>query len=182
MPRIAFIASSLAGALLLAGLGGCGSSATNASADSGNAATAEDPTPSLVERGRYLVAIMDCSGCHNVGSFSPEPDRGFLEGGTIGFEIPGLGVFYPPNLTPHPEAGLGRWSVEDIMGAIRTGRRPDGRELSPAMPWRAYAALDDGDARAVATYLKSLPPSPNRVPQPATVETASAPYMTVRVP
>ena len=165
-------------AVLAAGLSACGSPAV----EKGAAGAAATETSAPIERGRYLVGIMDCSGCHNSGAFSPEPERGYLEGGTVGFEVPGLGVFYPPNLTPHPESGLGGWSEEDIARAVRTGRRPDGRELAPAMPWRAYSALTDEDARAVAAYLKSLPPSPNRVPGPASVETASAPYLTVRAP
>ena len=132
-----------------------------------------------IERGRYLAAIMDCAGCHNKGSFGPNPQEGPLQGGTIGFEVPGLGVFYPPNLTPHAETGLGRWTDQEIADAVRRGRRPDGRELAPAMPWPAYAALTDEDARALAAYLKSLPPSDNQVPAPGPKERAPRPYMTV---
>jgi len=145
--------------------------------------TAEaDGSAGRIERGRYLASIMDCAGCHNRGSFSPEPDRGPLEGGGVGFEVPGLGVFYPPNLTPHPETGLGRWSESDIVNAVRRGRRPDGRELAPAMPWRAYSALSDQDAAALAAYLKSLPAASNQVPAPSSPERAVAPYLAVRTP
>jgi mono/diheme cytochrome c family protein len=144
-------------------------------AASGSAAAAAD-------RGRYLVAIMDCTGCHNTGSFSPKPEAGYLQGGTVGFEVPGLGVFWPPNLTPHPEAGLGRWSEADIVAAVTQGKRPDGRQLAPAMPWPAYSALTDQDARAIAAYLKTLPPSDRRVPNPTQPTTASAPYLTVKAP
>ena len=137
---------------------------------------------SRLERGRYLAAIMDCSGCHNIGSFSPKPDEGYLQGGTIGFEVPGMGVFYPPNLTPHPEGGIGKWAEKDIVTAVRTGRLPDGRILSPAMPWHAYSHLKDKDALALATYLKSLPPSAHVVPRPSTKENAAQPYLTVAPP
>jgi hypothetical protein len=61
--------------------------------------------------------------------------------------------------------------------------RPDGRVLAPVMPWHAYAALNDADARALARYLRSLPPVRN--PTPAMVganETPTAPYLTVVVP
>jgi mono/diheme cytochrome c family protein len=125
---------------------------------------------------------MDCAGCHNMGSFSPKPEAGHLQGGTVGFEVPGLGVFWPPNLTPHPNAGLGRWSEPESVAALKRGKRPDGRQLAPAMPWPAYAALTDGDARAIAAYLKSLPPSDRRVPNPTQPITASAPYLTVKAP
>jgi len=136
----------------------------------------------LIERGKYLAVIMDCAGCHNRGSFSAKPTEGHLEGGTIGFEVPGLGVFYPPNLTPDAETGLGKWSEADIIKAVKTGKRPDGRELAPAMPWHAYSALNDEDAKALAAYLKSLPPSQNAAPPPGPKEKAPRPYMTVAAP
>lgn len=132
---------------------------------------------SLIERGKYLVRIMDCSACH-----SPRPGEGSLSGGALGWEVRGLGVFWPPNLTPHPDAGLGRWSEAEIITALRTGKRPDGRELSPAMPWPAYAGLTDDDARAVVAFLKSLPPSDNKVPSPTSPEKATTPFFAVRTP
>src|SRR5262245_15604110 len=65
----------------------------------GAAASAE--SAEQVERGAYLVHIMDCGGCHNTGAFSPKPNLGTpLSGSGIGFEVPGLGFVYPPNLTP----------------------------------------------------------------------------------
>lgn len=135
-------------------------------------------------RGKYLAAVMDCGGCHMPGAFTGKPDASrFLAGESIGFEIPGLGIFYPPNLTPDRDSGLGKWSEADIVKAVRTGVRPDGRELAPAMPWRAYAALSDGDARALAAYLKSLKPVANKVPEPVGAgQPAKAPYMTVVMP
>jgi mono/diheme cytochrome c family protein len=75
-------------------------------------------------------------------------------------------VFHGPNLTPDNETGLGTWSETDIVTAIRTGVRPDGRELAPIMPWRAFANLTTPDAKAIAAYLKSLPPVSNKVPGP----------------
>jgi hypothetical protein len=55
-----------------------------------------------VARGAYLASIMDCGGCHTPGAIGGKPDlEHSLGGGTVGFEIPGLGIFYPPNLTPH---------------------------------------------------------------------------------
>ena len=144
----------------------------------------EDPwdKASPVERGKYLATTMGCVDCHNIGSFSPTPDEGHLQGATIGFEIPGMGVFYPPNLTPDPQAGLGKWTRREIVAAIRTGKRPDGRVLAPIMPWRNYAILTDRDSNALAAYLKSLPPSPHKVPGPSTKESAPQPYLPVAPP
>ncbi|BDG74139.1 c-type cytochrome [Roseomonas fluvialis] len=135
-------------------------------------------------RGEYLSRIMDCGGCHTGGALAGRPDpRLHLAGSGIGFGIPEVGVFYPPNLTPDRETGLGTWSEADIVRAVRTGVRPDGRVLAPVMPWHSYAALTDADARALARYLRALPPVRN--PTPAMVgatETPTAPYLTVVVP
>lgn len=137
-----------------------------------------------LERGEYLVNIMDCTGCHTYGAMAGKPDPArWLAGSDIGFEIPGLGVFYPRNLTSDRETGLGTWSEADIIMAIRHGVRPDGRELAPVMPWPSYGYLSDEDAAAVAAYLKSLPPVQFKAPGPyAPGETPAAPYFTVVLP
>jgi len=135
-------------------------------------------------RGEYLARIMDCGGCHTGGALAGQPDpKLHLAGSTIGFGIPDLGIFYPPNLTSDRETGLGAWSEADFIRAVRQGVRPDGRTLSPVMPWMSYAALTDEDAQALAAYLKALPPVQNRVP-PMTPsgKPAPAPYLSVVVP
>jgi len=138
----------------------------------------------LIARGEYLAHIMDCTGCHTPGSMSGKPDMArYLGGGDVGFQIPGLGIFWPPNLTSDEATGLGSWSVEDIVTAVRTGETPDGRILAPIMPVASYGKLSDDDAIALATFLKNLPAVSNDVPDPAGgPEDAKAPYMTVIVP
>jgi mono/diheme cytochrome c family protein len=141
--------------------------------------------PSLPQsRGEYLATIMDCGGCHTGGALVGQPDpRLHLAGSDTGFEVPGLGFFYPPNLTPDRETGLGAWNEAEISRAIRTGTRPDGRVLAPVMPWHSYAALSDEDARALAGYLRSLRPVRNPTPPPAGAdETPPAPYLSVVTP
>jgi mono/diheme cytochrome c family protein len=135
------------------------------------------------ERGAYLARIMDCGGCHTPGVFVGKPDHCRALGGSeIGFQIPGLGIFYPPNLTPD-ETGLGAWSEEDIVAAVRTGVRPDGRILAPAMPWHSYAALTDDDASALAFYLKTLAPVKHRAPALVGADAKpAAPYFTIVAP
>ena len=142
------------------------------------------PTPEKLSRGQYLVTIMDCAGCHTPGIFLGKPDmqRPFA-GSEVGFQIPGLGVFFPPNLTPDKETGLGSWSEADIVKAVRQGTRPDGRTLAPAMPYKNYGRLTDADASALAAYLKSLKPIVNRVPAiVGPSEKATAPYLSVVMP
>jgi mono/diheme cytochrome c family protein len=148
------------------------------------AAMAKANADDQVERGRYLANIMDCGGCHNTGAFTPEPNlKTPLSGSTIGFEIPGMGIFYPPNLTPDAKTGLGSWSEDEIIAAFSKGERPDGRILAPAMPWMSYGHITPEDARALAVYLKSLEPVEHQVPGPVGPgEKAPAPYMTVKMP
>jgi mono/diheme cytochrome c family protein len=111
-----------------------------------------------VERGKYLVNLAACTDCHTPGSFLGKPDMTqFLGGSDVGFAIPNLGVFVGRNLTPDKETGLGAWKREQIITALTTGKRPDGRELAPIMPWRAYSKLTPSDASAIAAYLQSLP-------------------------
>jgi mono/diheme cytochrome c family protein len=137
-----------------------------------------------VKRGEYLVSIMDCSGCHTPGALAGKPDfTRRLAGSDIGFRVPGAGIVYPPNLTPDPETGLGRWTAEQILRAVKHGERPDGRKLIPIMPWPSYSALTAADGTALTAYLKSLPPI--RLKAPALVkegETPKAPYLDVVVP
>ena len=143
-------------------------------------AGAESPT---IERGAYLARIMDCAGCHmpRDANGAPLVEAG-LSGATIGFEIPGVGIFWPPNLTP-AESGLGHWSDAEIAEAIRYGRRPDGRVLAPVMPWMAYSEMHDEDLDALIAYLRSVPAvEAPRLDPVETAETARAPFFRVTLP
>ncbi len=135
-----------------------------------------------ISRGKYLVGVIGCADCH-----SPHTTDGALDlpnafSGGMGFEVPGLGVYWAPNLTP-ASSGLGAWSEAEIVQAIRTGTRPDGRKLIPIMPWTFYADLTDDDVTAIARYLKSLAPIENAVPAPiGPGEAAPAPYLALVMP
>jgi mono/diheme cytochrome c family protein len=133
---------------------------------------------SLVERGRYLVTIMDCGGCHTPGALAGKPDGArALAGSDIGFGGP-FGVVYPKNLTPDAETGLGRWTEAEIDRAVRRGLSRDGRPLVPIMPWPSYGVLSDADATALTAYLKSLPPIRFSVPADTKPgERPRAPYL-----
>ena len=118
---------------------------------------------SQLSRGKYLVQVAGCTDCHTPGHLLGKPDMSrFLGGSDVGFEVPGLGTFVGPNLTPDAATGLGNWTGEQITTAPQTGVRPDGRMLAPTMPWRAYAVLTKPDAVAIVAYLKNFRRSATR--------------------
>ncbi len=146
-----------------------------------------------VGRGKYLVDSMGCHDCHTpwkMGPNGPEPDMTrALTGHPAEMKLPPppapsgpwilsasatntawaspVGIAYSSNLTPHKESGLGAWTEQQFIDTIRTGRRQGrGRELLPPMPWPAYKNLNDADLKAIFAYLRSLPPSANKAPDP----------------
>jgi mono/diheme cytochrome c family protein len=153
----------------------------------GAALVAFEPPPSpasadeaQVSHGRYLVIIAGCSDCHTPGALIGFPDmKRYLGGSDIGFSIPGQGVFVGQNLTPDKETGIGSWTSEQIITAMRAGKRPDGSALSPVMPYPALSHLTDEDAQAIAAFLESLPAvsnknlGPIKSPQPVTINVSA---------
>lgn len=79
------------------------------------------------------------------------------------------GVSFAINLTPDKATGLGEWTEEAFIQAIRSGKhqgQPNGRDILPPMPWFAYRHLPDEDLKAIWAYLRTLPPVENQVPLP----------------
>jgi hypothetical protein len=67
-----------------------------------------------------------------------------------------FGTFFGPNITPHPQAGIGRWTEADFVRAMRHGRRPDGANYFPAFPYPSFTKINDNDLRDLWAYLQSL--------------------------
>ena len=109
----------------------------------GTAARAAD------SKGELLFHIGGCTNCHTA------KDGAMLAGGDP-IATP-FGNFIAPNITPDPETGIGRWSLEDFVRAMREGRDPDGRPLYPAFPYTSYTRMSDEDLAALKTYLDSVP-------------------------
>jgi hypothetical protein len=149
------------------------------------------------QRGAYLVRAMGCNDCHTpwkLGPKGPEPDMSrelsghpadlvmppapklsgpwTWSGGVTNTAFAGpWGTSFTANLTPDAETGLGKWTAETFIAALRTGRHEGkGRPLLPPMPWPMIRTLTDEDLRAVFAYLQSLPPIRNRVPAPVDPE------------
>src|SRR2546422_2302648 len=120
-----------------------------------------------VQRGEYLVHAEMCGLCHTAINRTGiyRADDFYLAGG-MRVGIYPHGMYVSRNLTADRATGLGMWTEEQIANAIRNGRSPK-RVLSPhAMPWIFLHALSQDDARAIASYLKALPPVRNEVPAP----------------
>ena len=130
----------------------------------GSAVASAADTEATIEHGAYLTTIAGCHDCHTPGFLfgSPDFDRA-LSGSELGWSGP-WGTTYARNLTPDMETGLGSWSEDDIVHALQTGKRPDGSELLPPMPWPDFAHMTPRDVRSVAKYLKSLPPVRHQSP------------------
>jgi hypothetical protein len=70
-----------------------------------------------------------------------------------------------PNITPHPDTGMGKWSAADIIFMLKTGIMPDGDSLGAAMAdvvEQGTSKLRDDDLAAMVAYLKALPPIADR--------------------
>ena len=112
-------------------------------------AAAETP----LERGTYLMkSIVDCGQCHTDST----PGAAELAGGKRFVDI--AYTAYAPNITPDPETGTGNWTDEEIIDAIREGKRPHGSTIGPPMPVGLYRFMSDDDARAIVAYLRSVKP------------------------
>jgi mono/diheme cytochrome c family protein len=117
-----------------------------------------------VARGKYLSVICGCGDCHTPGTLYGQPDTTrLLSGSELGWQGP-WGVTYARNLTSDEETGLGKWTEEDIVQTIRTGKRKDGSPILPPMPWPDFARMTDEDLHALAAYIKSVPAVKHQVP------------------
>jgi mono/diheme cytochrome c family protein len=81
------------------------------------------------------------------------------------------GMSFGVNLTPDQETGIGSWTEEMFIQALRTGKHQGtGRDVLPPMPWMLYGKKSDRELRAMFAYLMSLPPVRNAVPEPVATE------------
>lgn len=109
-----------------------------------------------VARGEYLFHAGLCGVCHTAEDGEP------LAGGR---PIPSpFGTFYTSNITPDPEHGIGAWSEEDFVRALRLGVSPQGSHYYPAFPYTSFTRMSRDDMLAIKAYLDTLAPvaRPNR--------------------
>ncbi|KTS26271.1 cytochrome c [Pantoea stewartii] len=98
----------------------------------------------LIKRGEYLAVAGDCAACHTEEGKAP-----FTGGHAIGSP---LGIIFSTNITPSKTAGIGHYSEKQFADALRKGIRADGSHLYPAMPYTAYARINDSDISALYAY------------------------------
>ncbi len=110
---------------------------------------------SRLERGKYLVTMGDCVACHSAPGGQP-----FAGGRAI--ETP-FGKLVSPNITPDVETGLGAWTDEDFVRAMREGIDREGKHLYPAFPYVYYTHVTRDDVVAIRNYLATLPSVRNKV-------------------
>jgi len=105
------------------------------------------------KRGEYLAKTGGCVGCHTEDKKDAVP---FAGGRAL--KSP-FGTFYGPNITPHPQAGIGSWTEADFFRAMREGDRPDRKNYFPAFPYPSFTKIVDRDLRDLWAFLRTLPPS-----------------------
>src|SRR5881397_1611377 len=101
------------------------------------------------KRGEYLAKVGGCAGCHTEEKKDAVP---FAGGRAL--KSP-FGTFYGPNITPHPQAGIGRWTEADFFRAMREGDRPDGKNYFPAFPYPSFTKIVDRDLRDLRAFLRT---------------------------
>lgn len=119
-----------------------------------------------VERGEYLVnTIAACGNCHTPYGPDGKPRTDQALAGMPEWYLAEPFDLNVPNITPDETTGIGHWTDEEIITAIREGVRPDGRVLGPPMPFLLYRDISDRDVRAIVAYLRSIPAIENPVPR-----------------
>jgi mono/diheme cytochrome c family protein len=125
-------------------------------------------SPQLTARGGYLVnQVAVCGACHtprvNLSWLESERTDAYLAGGTF-LDDPSYGLaVMVPNITVDAETGIGSWSDDQILRAIRDGVGNNDNLLMPPMPFGTWAHLSDDDARAIVAYIRQVPPVKNAV-------------------
>lgn len=119
----------------------------------------------IVARGAYLVnGIVACGNCHTPRNDDATTNNEMRLAGGFLIEEPEFKA-YAPNITQDVETGIGGWSDDEIIRAIREGVRRDGTIIGPPMPIPSYREMSDSDVRAIVAYLRTIPPVRNSVPR-----------------
>lgn len=119
----------------------------------------------LIARGAYLAKLADCAGCHTNAPTGtpPKPSPPFAGGLPMGSPF---GTIWTSNITPDPAAGIGRYTYDDFVRAVRDGVAPGGKRLYPAMPFPSFSKISDDDMHALYAYfMHGVTPVPKPAPE-----------------
>jgi hypothetical protein len=195
MKRVVGVTAVMGGLVAVAAVtAGGGSGPLGQAIVGGTAGTAQTLQERRIARGREIVFSVGCNDCHTpkkMGPKGPELDMARLLSGhreEMKMPAPPLlpagpwgivasmeftafsgpwGVTHAPNLTPDENTGLGIWTEEMFVTALRTGRHMGvSRPIQPPMPWEVYGKLPEEDLKSIYAYLRSIPAVKNRVPEP----------------
>jgi cytochrome c5 len=109
------------------------------------------PNADLIKRGDYLVKAGDCIACH-----TNTPEKGPAFAGGLPMQTP-FGVIYTSNITPDKETGIGGWTDDQFIKAMREGVSPRGHNYYPAFPYLYFNKVTTEDLLAIKAYLDHLP-------------------------
>src|SRR5437764_5559011 len=156
--------------------------------------SAPSDSSAKIARGKYLMTIGAFNDCHSTKidpQQHPDPKRMFSgrpQTTTAPSQNPNeihasldltawygpWGVSYGANLTPDPETGLKkRYTEASFIKTLRTGKKPEGEDLQPPMPWELYRVLSDDDIKSMWAYLQTIPAIKNNVKSAAPAKTAA---------
>jgi mono/diheme cytochrome c family protein len=116
-------------------------------------ASALGPHKADLHNGRTMFLAGNCGSCHA----SPKQEDATRLGGGMALKSP-FGTFYPPNISPHEQDGIGAWSEADFVTAMVKGTSPDRWHLYPVFPYTSFQRMTLDDVRDVFAYIKTLPP------------------------
>jgi cytochrome c5 len=108
-------------------------------------------SPEIIKRGEYLTKAGDCIACH-----TNTLEKGKAFSGGLPMNTP-FGTIYSPNITPDKETGIGNWTEEQFIKAMREGIAPQGHYYYPAFPYLYFSKVSIEDLKAIKAYLDSIP-------------------------
>ncbi|MGB8420118.1 molybdopterin cofactor-binding domain-containing protein [Paraburkholderia sp.] len=113
--------------------------------------------PELVARGKLLAALGNCAVCHTA-------HNGVPNAGGKPLDTP-FGTVYSTNITPDGQTGIGTWSLDAFVRAMREGISRDGHRLYPVFPYTSFRNTSDDDLKALYAYLMAQTPVRSRPPE-----------------
>lgn len=114
-------------------------------------------SPERVARGKLLASLGNCAVCHTARNGVPNA-------GGKPLDTP-FGTVYSTNITPDAQTGIGTWSLDAFMRAMRQGISRDGHHLYPAFPYTSFRNTSDDDLKALYAYLMAQTPVRSRPPE-----------------